>query len=295
MGPFLAPGIIGRPRKLALEPRMPAPELRPAAIHYPESDGKPMAETDVHRDLMVDLIAALAWRFRDDPEFYVSGNLFVYYQEGDAHKVVAPDVFVVRGVPKRRRRIYKVWDETKGPDLVIELTSASTDVEDRGNKRAVYEELGVKEYFIFDPEAARTRFTGFSLKDGFLVPAPPTRAAGDLIVYASAVLGLELHGRRSELRWVDPATEEALPIPRDAYEQSSAALELAERERERAEREHEIAKRERERAEQGHEIAERERERAEREHEAARRERERADQEKARADRLEAELKKLRG
>lgn len=39
---------------------------------------------------------------------YVAGNLFVYYEEGDPTQVVAPDVFVVKGVPRQKRRTYKV-------------------------------------------------------------------------------------------------------------------------------------------------------------------------------------------
>ena len=70
-----------------------------AEVFYPEADGQPMAETDVHRDLMIDLIAMLREYFRDDPHVYISGNLFLYYEEGNPRRVVAPDVFVVKGSP----------------------------------------------------------------------------------------------------------------------------------------------------------------------------------------------------
>src|SRR4029453_1287894 len=128
-------------------------ELRPTPVHYPESDGKPMAETDIHLDLMFDLIASAAYHFRDARDVYVSGNLLLYYEEGNPGASVAPDVFVVRGVKKGRRRIYKLWEEKKAPLAVIELTSRSTQIEDFGTKKAVYEQIGVKEYFLFDPEA----------------------------------------------------------------------------------------------------------------------------------------------
>lgn len=88
-------------------------------VDYPYSDGQPMAESDVHRDEMVDLIEALKRRYRDTPGVYVAGNLFVYYRKGDPRSVVAPDVFLVRGVPKRRRLIYKLWEEGSVPALVI--------------------------------------------------------------------------------------------------------------------------------------------------------------------------------
>ena len=69
-------------------------------IVYPESDGKPMAETDVHRDLMVDFIRMLQHHFRDEP-IYVSGNLLIYYEEGTVRKSVSPDVFVAHGIAKK--------------------------------------------------------------------------------------------------------------------------------------------------------------------------------------------------
>jgi hypothetical protein len=73
----------------------------PRKIEYPTSDGRPLAETDVHRDLMVDLIGTLEDRYENDRMVYVSGNLLVFYHEGDKRKHVAPDVFVVDGVKKR--------------------------------------------------------------------------------------------------------------------------------------------------------------------------------------------------
>ena len=93
----------------------PIPSPAVAEVYYPESDGQPMAETDVHRDLMLDLIAMLREYFRDDPHVYISGNLFLYYQEGDPRRVVAPDVFVVKGIPGHQRRIYKLWEEGSPP------------------------------------------------------------------------------------------------------------------------------------------------------------------------------------
>ncbi|NJN65333.1 MAG: Uma2 family endonuclease, partial [Chloroflexaceae bacterium] len=66
--------------------------LRPLVqeVEYPESDGKPMAETDVHRDEMFAVIQALEYFFRNQPDVYVSGNLLLYYQEGDPTRSVAP-------------------------------------------------------------------------------------------------------------------------------------------------------------------------------------------------------------
>jgi len=182
-------------------------------VYYPESDGEPMAETDTHRKQMMYLLDALEDYFRDDPNVYVAGNLFVYYEEGDPTEVVAPDVFVVKGVAKRDRRIYQVWKEDKGPDVIFELTSRSTRQKDLGPKKGTYEMLGVEEYFLFDPfgEYLEPRLVGFRLAEwGY------RRSEEEPLV--SQVLGLELRVEGEMLRLVDPATGEKLLTPLEAQE-----------------------------------------------------------------------------
>jgi Uma2 family endonuclease len=134
---------------------------------YPESDGKPMAETDEHRDLMVRVIQLLQ-AFLAHTVAYVSGNLLIYYEQGNPHRSVAPDCFVVKGVAQRRRRIYKLWEEGKAPDVVFEITSNKTKREDQRKKPQLYAQLGVKELFLFDPTAdyLRPPLQGFRLSGG---------------------------------------------------------------------------------------------------------------------------------
>ena len=194
-------------------------------VYYPKSDGEPMAETDTHRKQMMYLLDALEDYFRDDPNVYVAGNLFVYYEEGDPTEVVAPDVFVVKGVPKRDRRIYQVWKEEKAPDVVFELTSRGTRQKDLGSKKGVYEVLGVEEYFLFDPfgEYLTPRLVGFRLaRWGY-------RQIEDEEPLVSRVLGLELRVEGEMLRLVDPETGEKLLTPLEAQE--SRRLEAAARRR----------------------------------------------------------------
>src|SRR5205085_5324109 len=78
---------------------------------YPTSDGKPMAETDKHRELMGALIAILKAFFQAHPRVYVSGNLLIFYEPDNKRRHVSPDVFVVKGVPKGDRLNYLVWKE----------------------------------------------------------------------------------------------------------------------------------------------------------------------------------------
>src|SRR6516165_4488700 len=102
-----------------------APRSRTARpVDYPTSDGKPMAETALHWQVMVDAIQSLHDHFAADPLVYVGGNLLLFYEQGNRRKHVAPDVFMVRGIPKfPLRDYYLVWEEGKPPDVIIEITS----------------------------------------------------------------------------------------------------------------------------------------------------------------------------
>src|SRR5581483_2527980 len=87
-------------------------------IEYPTSDGRPMAETDLHYKLLVDTRETLDVYYAPDDMVYVSGNLLVFYEPGNRRRHLSPDVFVVKGVPKRRRDYYLIWREGKGPDVI---------------------------------------------------------------------------------------------------------------------------------------------------------------------------------
>ena len=175
---------------------------------YPESDGKPMAETDIHRQLLSDLVFTLENFFRAQPDVYVSGNLLIYYVEGNPKKRIAPDIFVARGVKKRQRRIYKLWEEGVAPQVMIQLTSRQTWREDLQEKWRLYEQLGVEEYFIFDPEYdyLDDPLVGYRLKDGKykVIGAHDGRLR-------SKVLGLELVDTGETLRLFDSKSKQFLP------------------------------------------------------------------------------------
>ncbi len=137
-------------------------------VIYPESDGKPMAETEYHRDIMIDFIQMLKRYFRDVNDVHVSGNLLMYYEEGNPRKSVSPDVFVAFGVSKKRRRTYKIWEEGHAPDFVLEVASPSTYRHDLTHKKDLYASvLGVREYYIYDPyHEIDPYFQGYRLVDG---------------------------------------------------------------------------------------------------------------------------------
>ena len=203
---------------------MTAIPLRHDEIYYPESDGQPMAESDFHLKEMIYLLDALQVRFHSVPDVYVAGNMFLYYAEGFPKKCVAPDIFVVKGVPKGNRGSYKLWVEGAAPVFVVEVTSESTCNEDLGRKKDVYQMLGIKEYFLHDPlgDYLEPKLQGYRLVQGRYQPITPEED-GSLV---SNTLGLILHPEESGLRLMDPVTG----VPLRSHLESEAALSLAEEE-----------------------------------------------------------------
>jgi len=221
------------------------PRQRP---FYIESDGKPMGGTPQHIENMIYLLEPLNAWFADDPEVFVAANMFLHYERGNRNRHVSPDVFVVRGVPKEvrpKRRNYRVWEEGKGPDFVVELTSETTREEDRTTKRAIYQDvLGVSEYFLFDPfeEYLHPPLQGCRLTSGTYRPIRPVKGR-----LPSRVLGLHLEADGDLLRLYDPAAGRRLPTPPEVFEaqqREAAARRRAVRARREAEAEAERLRRE---------------------------------------------------
>jgi len=174
-------------------------------IVYPESDGEPMAETEFHLDETIYLIEALRERFRDTPDAYVCGDMFLYFKQGDPRSVVSPDVFLVKGVSKRKRRVYKFWEEGgRGPCLVVEVTSDSTRDEDLVRKKSLYERLGVEEYVLYDPlgDYLEPRIQGFRLAGGRYEKISP-EADGSLI---SRTAGVTFRMEGAQIRILETAS-----------------------------------------------------------------------------------------
>jgi Uma2 family endonuclease len=204
-------------------------------IYYPESDGKPMAETDVHRSLIMALIEALEIHFQADPDVYVSGNILLYYEKDKPNKSVSPDVLFVRGVPKGQRRVYKLWEEGRMPEAIFEISSRSTWGDDWHIKFQLYARLGVKEYFLFDPEYdyLPEPLIAFRLKDGEYKKLQVRKNR-----VHSEVMGLDLVDTGETLRLYHPPTARFLPTLAEetvARAQAEAARAQAEAARAQAE------------------------------------------------------------
>jgi Uma2 family endonuclease len=181
-------------------------------VHYPESDGRPMGETEVHVRELLYLFATLDQRFRDRPDVYVGGDILLYYVEGQPRYCVCPDVLVTIGIPKLPlRRSYFLWKEGRPPSMVIEITSASSRREDQ-DKKEVYGRIGVAEYFLADPlgEYLKPPLQGFRLDARDTRQYRPIRpeADGSLL---SEVTGLRLtRDAEGKIRLSDAVTGERL-------------------------------------------------------------------------------------
>ena len=198
-------------------------------IEYPESDGKPMAETPLHMLVMWTTIQTLIDWFTPDPNVYVWGNMFVYYVKGNITKSISPDVFVVKGVDKDKQRdVFKIWEE-KRLRLALEVTSRKTKKEDLNDKFVKYrDQLKVPEYILFDPKGdylKKQRLRGFCLRDGDYVPIK--EIDGRL---PSKVLGLHLEAVGEELRLWNPLTRSYLLTPEEKMDQKDAEIERLRRE-----------------------------------------------------------------
>jgi Uma2 family endonuclease len=242
---------------------------------YPDSDGRPMGDTDFHNVAMHWLRDALEDHFAAAPDVYVASNLVMYYKQGDPRSRRDPDALVAKGVVgKHRRRSFRVWEEGVVPCTLFEVASRRTWRVDLHEKPAEYAGAGVKEYFLFDPEGKYLDpvLQGFRTVKGKPVPMKPS-ADGSLV---SRQLGLRLVPQGEMLRLIDVRTGEPIPT-RD---------ERAEQERQRAEQERQRAEQERQRAEQ-------ERQRAEQERRLREQAEQRAAQARERLEELEAELRRL--
>jgi len=234
-------------------------EARPlfAPIDYPETDGQPMTESDPTRDYLTYSVEVLRSYFQSRRHVYVSGNLFIYYQEGNPKAVISPDVFVIFGISQRKRRSYKTWQEGgKLPSFILEITSMTTRKQDEVEKPKLYASLNVQEYFQYDPtgDYLHPQLKGYHLVNGSYQPFPLERSPQDIQFIHSPVLGLDLRLLPAAPVADDPNGGISLPYDLRFYDPQVGVKLLnyqeSEQARERAEQEREFAKQERAQAEQ---------------------------------------------
>ncbi|PSF38976.1 hypothetical protein C7H19_02675 [Aphanothece hegewaldii CCALA 016] len=235
------------------------------SIHYPDSDGQPMADNTKQFEAIVYLKKGFDLLFVDDPNVFVAGDLLWYPVEGNNKLRLAPDAMVVFGRPKGDRGSYQQWKEDNiAPQVVFEVLSPGNTISEMSRKFQFYDRYGVEEYYIYDPD--RQSLDGYIRRDGFL----------------DTIEEME--------EWVSPRLMVRFRLTQNGqlilYRLDGQPLETYEEMAQRVQQEQAKAQQERAKAQQEQARAEREQARAEREQARA----EAAEQE---IERLKAQIKAL--
>ena len=203
-------------------------------IFYPSADGEPVAETFDHLYALLTTLEVIK-QYLANRQATVLADQFLYYSQGFPKLRVAPDVMVIFDVPPGGRDNYKLWEEGQVPSVIFEMTSAGTQDKDQVFKKMLYEQLGVKEYWLFDPkgEWIEEKLRGYRLQGEIYEPITDSR---------SEPLELRLQIEGSIIGFYREDTGEKLLIPdelAEALQQEVVARQQAEsqleQERQRAE------------------------------------------------------------
>ena len=266
-------------------------ELTEDGIFYPESDGQPMGESSEHIDLIILIKSELEDIYRQQMDVVVGGDLFWYPVKGNNKYRLAPDVMLVFGRPKRKRKVYMQWRENNiAPQVVFEMLSQSNYRPEMARKFEFYQTNGVEEYYVFDTIKRTLEGWVRQAQTGKLEPIPQMRG------WVSPRMGVRFDLINEELGLYRPDSERFITLA-EAREQARREREQAYRERlrttearEQAQREREQTRLERLRTTEAREQARREQIRATRAEELAQLIKEQAEAERAVQLRRVAEL-----
>jgi Putative restriction endonuclease len=152
------------------------PSSQSTEVFYPSSDGEPLAESYVHLCALLATLEVLR-QYLLGKQGTVLSNQFLYYAQGFPRLRVAPDVMVIFNVAPGGRDNYKIWEEGQVPVVIFEMTSEGTKNQDMGFKKTLYEQLGVLEYWLFDPkgEWIKEQLQGYRLRGEVYEPITDSR------------------------------------------------------------------------------------------------------------------------
>lgn len=225
------------------------PTAEQSEIFYPSEDGTPVAETYDHLFALLATLDVLT-QYLSGRQATVLADQFLYYSQGFPALRVAPDVMVIFDVAPGGRDNYKIWEEGQVPSVIFEMTSKETQDRDKTFKKTLYEQLGVLEYWLFDPkgEWIAQKLQGYRLQGKTYQPITT--------LYSEPLqLRLDIEGKRIAFYRQDTGekllvSQELAQALNQATQAKVEAQEEAEQERQRAEQERQRAEQERQRAEQ---------------------------------------------
>jgi len=125
-------------------------------IYYPAEEERQVPLTTQALRLILYLYTAFRHLFSGRTDVFVGADQFIYYVKGDPKRKIAPDAYVIFGVPSEPYRpVIRVWEEGAGPSIVVEVSSEDSRSEDRGRKKRIYQDiLQCEEYLIFDDDSS---------------------------------------------------------------------------------------------------------------------------------------------
>ncbi|BAU10999.1 hypothetical protein LEP3755_14920 [Leptolyngbya sp. NIES-3755] len=214
--------------------------LHSPQIIYPESDGKPMADNTLQFRWIVTIKENLELLFANDDRVFIAGDLLWYPIEGNPSLCQAPDVMVVFGRPKGERRSYQQWKEDHlPPQVAFEILSPSNRLKEMTKKFKFYDDYGIEEYYIYDPDSVE--LVGWIRSEGQF------QIIEDLNGWTSPRLGIRFEVQPEILELYRPDGDRFLTFV-ELGQARAQAEQRAEQERQRAEQERQRAEQERQRA-----------------------------------------------
>jgi len=200
-------------------------------IVYPDTDALPMAENTLQFEWIVTIKGGLDHLFDGKADVFVAGDLFWYPVEGHPEIRVAPDAMVAFGRPKGHRLSYLQWEEGDiAPQVVFEVLSPGNRAGEMIRKFEFYQQYGVEEYYIYDPDPQRLELSGFIRRDGKLAEIPVMKGR------RSPRLGITFEITDAGLRILRPDGQPFLTYEELARREETKSI-LLEQERHRAEQE----------------------------------------------------------
>jgi len=177
-----------------------------------------MADNTLQFRWIVTIKEGLERVFCARPDVFVAGDLLWYPVEGKPEICIAPDAMVAFGRPKGERGSYKQWEEGRiAPQVVFEVLSPNNRVIEMERKLLFYEQYGVQEYYIYDPDYSE--LFGRRRVDDEL------RAIREMNGWKSPLLGVRFDLGGGELKLFGPDGRPFLSFQEIAQERDQLALE----------------------------------------------------------------------
>ena len=225
-------------------------------IHYPESDGKPMADNTKQFRYIATLKGGFDSLYKERDDVFVAGDLLWYPVEGDNKTRYAPDVMIAFGRPPGDRGSYMQWLENgQPPNVVFEVLSPGNTKAEMDKKFKAYDQYRVDEYYEYDPD--RGTLKGWLRQE----KGEPLRPVEDMQYWKSPATGVTFHLEEDHLVVTRPDGKIFL-TPQEADDAIEEQTRRADKEQARANEEQARAEKEQARAEKEQARAEKERARA---------------------------------